>query len=174
MTSPRLEEETPPGGLLRLVRELPPEDGLEILARAVERAAVHADRAAHHSEGARLAVAALEGRILQHRADTHTEIDHLTVRVLRELALVRQEIGRAPTVIDPRESRPGDHTSAQLAVMESGTGILGVLGALSAEVSRLRADFRAEIRREAVTSRRTVAAVAAAAPVIVELAKGLL
>ena len=113
-------------------------------AAYAEMATKAADRARDSAESAVAAVSSL-------RAATHSDLADLDGRIIvafgaqaNALAAIRDEqkefralIGEAPRMIDPRESRSGEHTPEDLAKMESGTGLSGVVGRLSAQVSRL-------------------------------------
>jgi hypothetical protein len=129
-------------------------------AAYAEMATKAADRARDSAESTVVAIATL-------RADTHAELDAISGRVIvafgaQSLAIqaLKDALGEAPRTIDPKESRSGDHSPEQLAAMESGTGLAGIVGRMRAEQSRAA-------RKQAIS----VGAAAAFAPVAVELIK---
>ena len=139
------------GGLIEAVSEQTRTIGdLRII---VERAAVHADRAATKAEDAFAAV----GRVLGEASVTR----ELAAGAVRDVAAVREIVGTPPVDLT-RASQVGEHTAEELAQLERGTGIAGVVGRLVAGQSRLG-------KRVAIGAGIS----AAAAPIMVEIVKAI-
>ena len=173
-------DDTPEGGvsMMPLIRDAV-EDGnlaqaILICANVTERCVTHSHLAAHNAELAiyetrqtRAAVETIQAHIASLRADTQAELDAISGRIIVAfgaqavaIASLKEALGEAPRTIDPRESRAGEHSPEELARMESGTGLAGIVGRMRAEQSRAA-------RKQALS----VGAAAAFAPVAVELIK---
>lgn len=176
--------QTPRSGIdLTMLRDLSPSEAVVYLAEQIRetretiarldstiaRAATHADRGERSADAAREEARAAVTAAQTTRADLLAFLADLEGRMLgavgaqaRETARLAALIGEAPRIIDPRESKAGEHTPAELAEMERGTGLAGVVGRLSADHSRL-------VRRVALGA----SLAAALPPIIAEILRAI-
>lgn len=163
-------DDTPQTPLLEVVRSAAkssPAEAILMLANVTESAIAHSRMAEVAALAARDKLETLQAQLGSLRADTQAELDAMSGRIIVAfgaqavaIAALKEALGEAPRTIDPRESRSGEHSPEELAKMESGTGLAGIVGRMRAEQSRAA-------RKQAIS----VGAAAAFAPVAVELIK---
>lgn len=163
-------DDTPQTPLLEVVRgaaKSSPAEAILMLANVTESAIAHSRMAEVAALAARDKIETLQAQIGAFRGDTQAELDAISGRVIvafgaQAVAIqaLKDALGEVPRTIDPKESRSGEHNAEQLAAMESGTGLAGIVGRMRAEQSRAA-------RKQALS----VGAAAAFAPVAVELIK---
>lgn len=163
-------DDTPQTPLLEVVRgaaKSSPAEAILMLANVTESAIAHSRMAEVAALAARDKLETLQAQLGSLRADTQAELDAMSGRIIVAfgaqavaIAALKEALGEAPRTIDPRESRSGEHSPEELARMESGTGLAGIVGRMRAEQSRAA-------RKQAIS----VGAAAAFAPVAVELIK---
>lgn len=165
-------DDTPQTPLLEVVRSAAkssPAEAILMLANVTESAIAHSRMAEVAALAARDKLETLQAQLGSLRADTQAELDAMSGRIIVAfgaqavaIASLREALGEAPRTIDPRESRSGEHSPEELARMESGTGLAGIVGRMRAEQSRAA-------RKQAIG----VGAAAAFAPVAVELIRAI-
>lgn len=99
----------------------------------------------HDGETLKAAISHLRGEVsklatkdqLQAHDDRVSDVMAQVLTMSASLETLTALVGKPPQKLDERVSQQGQHTDAELAEMEEGTGIAGTLGRLAAQHKRL-------------------------------------